>query len=1122
MSRHYTDAQLDAIDTTGCHLCVDAGAGSGKTMVLVERMLRLLESGKATLDEIVAITFTERAAGEMKERLRREAHARAPRDDAAKQTFWRDIERRADTARISTIHSFCMAILKEHALALGQDPDFAILNDAEGHVLRRESAEAAVHEALERHDDPAVRLAVEFGAKTLVEELARLMKERGKLERALTAAPYEDPQALLAHWWDGADRACMTKFVEARPEIERVKHELSAIEGCCTKPGDKRETMRLELLGIAAALLQATTPDEVFEPYLRLAELSAVGGSAKAWTSKDAFDSIKACRDALRDALTFMAARAGDPATEERAAQLTCDMASLYRGVAVAYQREKRQRAVMEFDDLILDTLSIVRDRDDIRQSIAGDIKFLLIDEFQDTDNLQLELAQRLAAEATGPELFFVGDAKQSIYYFRGAEVRVFDEARRLAQRTIPLNMNFRTTPDVLGFVNAFFAKSNLLQYVEALYRPMIPHRPATHEPSVELIMPPANEEKILAKESRRREAAMLAARIHTMCNGPETAHVEDLDTNEWRPARYGDIARLFRATNDLYLYEQALRARDIPYYVVAGSGFYQRQEILDLVNLLHVIVDPYDTYALFGFLRSPIAGISDEALLQLEWNGGFAQAFAQADYAGPHAEALRTAQTLIADLRAYRELPLPLFLRRVLEQSQYEAILLGQFLGPQKAANIRKMVDLAHQFGQTRASSLRAFLRYMDEMAGVELPEGEASMLPAEGNAVILMTIHKAKGLEFPIVFVPDLGRETAKGRDVLTAVHPELGLSLRPYDDVGKLAATPFHALIQQDHQTKEDAEHARILYVALTRARDRLVLSTGPDRCAKRSWMESILGMLDPLRSGDGSIIADPNGQCVVRMRQDMEGPPGTQAAEAVPQAVDLDAVRRHVSRIEHVPAGRRIFGVSEVLAQMMPHEIDGSSRATRASHDAMLRGEVVHRFFECWDFAAPVETLAHAMLDELDVPSPAHARYIEDLDAIARRTQKHAMGATIRDSGHAMRERPFILRIGDAMLRGEIDAVLSDRRVLDYKTGARRPDLEERYLWQLRLYAAAVDALDGDVSDEALLFYVDTGDVIHVDVSSPMRDQARARAGEAIAAMRKGIPVLNTMDSDHAEV
>ena len=1108
MTREYTDAQRDAIEITGCHLCVDAGAGSGKTMVLIERMLRLLETRNATLDQIVAITFTERAAGEMKERLRREAHKRAPRDDAEKLSFWRDIERRADTARISTIHSFCMAVLKNHALALGQDPDFAILSDAEGYVLRHEVAEAALHDALENQDEAVVRLAVEFGATMLVDELARMLKDRARLDRAIAAAPHDDPAALLRHWRAIAETDCMQRLHAARPEIERVRHELDSLDGCCTKPGDKRETLRRDLLSIAADLLIAANLADAADAYQRLMKVSAVGGSAKAWPSQDAFESIKDARDALREALGFMANGECDPRVEERSAQLTCDAVAVYRSSAQTYRSEKRRRAAMEFDDLILDTLAIVRGREDIRKHIAADIKYLLIDEFQDTDSIQFELAQRLAEESPGPELFFVGDAKQSIYYFRGAEVRVFNGARQIANRTIELKRNFRTLPDVLWFVNDFFAQSGLLRQVEESYQPMDAHRAATHEVCVELIMPPDGDVKALAKESKQLEAAFLAARIRALCEGPDAIRIEDPSNGEMRHARYGDVAILFRATNDLYVYEQALQAAGIPYYVVAGSGFYRRQEIIDLLNLLHVVIDPFDTYAQFGFLRSPVAGISDETLLALEWNGGFAKAFEQDGYEGPQPEAFCTAQQLIAGLRADSDLPLPVFLRRVLERTAFEAILLGQYLGLQKAANIRKMVDLAHQFGQTRASGLRAFIRYVDEMADVELPEGEASMLPEGGDAVILMTIHKSKGLEFPIVVVPDLGREAGKGRGVLTAVHPDMGVSLRPYNDEGKVASTPFHALIQAEHQRKEEAEHARILYVALTRARDRLILSSGPDRCAKGSWMESLIHTLRP-QVKHGEAIAAASGKWQCRVWHEFARSYGLPLEHAVAPGIDEQAIMRRVAPMSHVPAARRVFGVTEVLDWMAPHPVESSQHAApRGNAVAMARGSAVHALFEQWDFVEDPLSLVTQVVYHSDVPAHARPAMLDDLVRISQRVfdspLRQECAATTRD----MRERPFVLRVGDALLRGELDAILPGARILDYKTGARRPDLGERYLWQLRLYAAAVEALDGAVADEAFLFYVDSGEIVSVDVSPKWRADALARAADAIQRLQRG--------------
>ncbi len=464
-----TDEQRTAIETYDKSLCVDAGAGSGKTSVLVERILYLLEQRHATLDQIVAITFTDKAAAEMKERLRSECRKKAPEDDPQLLNFWRHIERRLESARISTIHAFCMGLLKEHALSLGKDPEFGILTEPESFLLRVEVIELTLHELLESDDASAFRLAIEFRRAELVDVLRAMLSDRGAIARIAENHDVSEPHALLNDWSRVVDAHVERQNAElvSSPLFVNAVRELVELAGQCADPDDKREVMRRALLSEMERAIQAQDNHERVCALGGISALNALGGSKKKWASHDAFDSVRDLLKSTKDAIAKRQIAMVDPGLLTRAAELTVDLLTVYRRTVENLDEAKQRRNAYDFEDLIAQTLQVLRDDErgdgSVRARVARSIKYLLIDEFQDTDSVQLEIARLLSGVPGGPQLFIVGDAKQSIYYFRGAEVDVFRSARESADEVVRMDKNFRSLPDVLTFVNDFFTKSRLL-----------------------------------------------------------------------------------------------------------------------------------------------------------------------------------------------------------------------------------------------------------------------------------------------------------------------------------------------------------------------------------------------------------------------------------------------------------------------------------------------------------------------------------------------------------------------------------------------------------------------------------------------------------------------------------
>ena len=566
---------------------------------------------------------------------------------------------------------------------------------------------------------------------------------------------------------------------------------------------------------------------------LRDATIVQGGGGKKAWSSGDIYEEYSAAAKTLRATIDKVSELATfNPKDALPAAEASLALLDIARGLATAYQKRKQQLAALDFDDLLIAARELLTGpaRAELRQRLAAQTKLLLVDEFQDTDPLQVELVRALCdGHVTDGTLFFVGDYKQSIYRFRGADPHVFRRLRDEvpAAGRLPLTRNFRSQPAVIEFINRLFARE-----IGAEYEPLEAHWPQLGQtPAVEFIWaiepevergasdidsfnpePTAtarskgtsavadgsglNEqsesEGSPAERNRRREARWIARRLRAMLDSGEKL-VGESDA-EGRPTlravRPGDITLLFRALTNVEYYEEALREHGIDYYLVGGHAFYAQQEIFDIVNLLRAVANPCDEVALAGVLRSPMFSILDETLYRLSkhergLSGGFwsvipyvrpsslAHPTGQAgkpdaldSIADDELDRLRFAAQTLAELRAEKDrAPIAELIHKSLERTGYDAVLLAEFLGERKLANLHKLIEQARDFDATGIFTFADFIVQLSQFVARQPDEPLAATQPESINAVRLMSIHQSKGLEFPVVFVVDLDRPRRRG---------------------------------------------------------------------------------------------------------------------------------------------------------------------------------------------------------------------------------------------------------------------------------------------------------------------------------------------------------------------
>ncbi len=774
-------------------LLLAAGAGSGKTSVLVERFVRAVREDGIAPGRILAITFTERAAAELRERVR----ARLLELGGREAAHW-SIADRPESAMIGTFHGFCARLLRVHALTAGLDPEFAILDEADAGRLRLLAFRRA---------------------------LAALLTETG----------------MLADTGTRADGASLPASVEG---------------GCLPASAGSRREETIDLLAAYGA-------DRVRRMVLGVyAEQRSRGASLPV----------------LPDP-TLSVAEPSEPASDRepeaiRACALT---GAVLEEFGRRYAELKHARAALDFDDLELCARELLEAHEGVRRAWRERIELLMVDEFQDTNRRQLALLELLERE----NLFTVGDELQSIYGFRHAEVEIFRERRRRLKAegaAIALAHNFRACPPLIAAVNSVFGE----RFGDA-YTPLIAARAGeTEEPLIELLLTDKSAwsergdqtslTQPLAQDVagalppatlwRQAEARLLAQRVAELIAAGKAAA--------------GDVAVLLRAAGDLPVYERALEERGLRTLAAVGS-FWGHQQIGDLLAWLRALANPLDELALYSVLASPLVGISSDGLALLalhtraagggawatiagaggaggedmggaraggEGTGGEstgegaagdgigAESELFARLAAPDRECLaRFAERFATDRGAASELGAAELLLRAIAQSGYERHVLSLAWGDRRLANIHKLLRLARRFEALEGRDLRGFLDYVEHRRALSESSEPHAPIGSEPDAVRLMTIHAAKGLEFPVVCLADLGRNGNGTPPDLLVDGDRIGLRLASLDGSPPVACLRYEQLYEERRRS-EAAEEERILYVGMTRARERLLLSGSCD--------------------------------------------------------------------------------------------------------------------------------------------------------------------------------------------------------------------------------------------------------------------------------------------------
>jgi ATP-dependent helicase/nuclease subunit A len=842
-----TREQLRALEVSGVSVALSAGAGTGKTFVLAERFVRAIEGPDASpLGRVVALTFTNKAARELRERIRRECRSRLEKgDDPAR---WRTILRGLEAARISTFHAFCGDVLRRHAIEAKVDPGFTVLDQSIAVSIRQDALAKTLRDALTRRDSDLIDLAVEYGLGMVRQSIDNLLANRsaGEIRDWTVRKPRELVDAWLKIWTE-----------EVQPELLKAFQDSL---GPCLRLIDEHEfdnpKVQARLNEFREAVASLEVPGDPVPRLSRISEAAKVSGLlAKLWPDAEIYEAIKthfgSIRDEIKKLLKFLPF---DEQSTLEAAEQGLKFARLTVQAREVYDKAKRDRGGIDNDDLLLMTRELLTAPGSLaREAVSASIDLVLVDEFQDTDPVQAEILECLAgSKLLEGKLFLVGDVKQSIYRFRGARPELFGDYRTRfpIEGRLELSANFRSIPAILAFANALFADT-FREANSAL-------RPGTNavaidpegSPAIEFLWASAVDgepAKGDANARRKDEAERISRHLKTRLD--QGWMIVDRGNQTPRPARQGDIAFLFRSLSDASDYEQALVAEGLDYHVVGGSGFYAQQEVLDLINVLTAVEDPLDAVSLAGALRSPFFSISDDGLFWIatekfgQPHEGLDLCLSEAKFLEKLPEVDRPradrARRLLDRWRDGKDrLPIADLVERILTESGYEPALIGEFLGDRKRANARKLVQMARRFDEQGGFTLADFVaRLRADLRGAT-KETQAATTDEEGEIIRLMSIHQAKGLEFPIVVLPDLDRKRP-GELKRVAFDSELGPLVNlvveaegeDVDDAesGKSLGWTIH---RHRERLADDAEALRLFYVAVTRARNALVISSATE--------------------------------------------------------------------------------------------------------------------------------------------------------------------------------------------------------------------------------------------------------------------------------------------------
>ncbi len=1195
---NWTERQLEAIKKRGSTLLVSAAAGSGKTAVLVERIKRLLLEEGTGIDRMLVVTFTNAAAAEMKEKISRMlTKALAdPETDPAKRSFLRHQHDILGRASICTFHSFALDLLRRYYHVIGVDPDLRICDESNQSIFKRDAMDELFEDRFESRD-PDLLYFLDRYAGSRSNEPAKAMIRA--MHTFLQSLP--DPDGWLK---DAAEGKLFDAEKFTRCAAELAEEELSAVcsylkmasyifdsvpEGALANISAKHADDMASAEAILAAFERS--PEEGFKAV----------SEGIAWTAmrtnkqeKDLFETVKepvgALRKKAKKRFDDLRSTLEDFSLSELETEkdmllpplkALCALTADFSG---RYNEKKLARRCLDFSDIEHMALRIL-ENEEVCAECRERFDAIFIDEYQDSNLVQESLIQRICRP---DNVFMVGDVKQSIYKFRLAEPELFlakyrdIKAGKLAgSEVVDLNSNFRSKGPVIAYINGIFEKimteasCGIVYDSDASLVEGAPYDgPLRYEPEFFLIsrsMPEEAEtpedEEIGELKSDELEALNAVRVIKKYLGKP----IYDSASGSTRPLRYADMAILLKSVkNRGEVYYRTLLDAGIPVQLDRSEGYFDVMEIQVFMNLLRLIDNRQKDVPLLSVLRFPAFGFraddlaavrvwadaaypAEDGRKQTEYNRAFTLYAAE----GPEGELRDRCAAFLEKLDSWRVrasfLPLGDFLWELLNETCIIDFCAALPAGKQRRANLSALINKAENYEAENASGLYGFINYIDTISSnrIKINTGQARIDPGGSDAVSIMTIHKSKGLEFPFVLTAGLGNKLFQnsGETSQALFDRDLGAALRIVDpDKGLYADPASFGLIKRRKKREELAETIRVLYVALTRAKDILVLSgTAQDAFKKlqaaeysvpgdvsgcNTYLDMVLPVLGRGRTTvvlPSELASDPY-DCAPReaeLRKALENGFVVKKPSVPPEEISGRLGRRYFE--EPSEKQKRKYSVSQLAEieraglEYLPRVLSGEEGAEEKEENASVyrdrkipafissekklsgaeKGTAYHSVMEHIPFTAEnksPEDVA-AFIEELaakNILSPAEASAV-DPERISAFFSSD-VGKRAVTAPEVFKEAPFVYRkeyMGrEILVQGTIDCYFEEADgivLVDYKSNyvdkadleAQLEELRQSYLPQLSLYREAIEHIQGKKVKEAVLYLFSTGGELRVD-------------------------------------
>lgn len=1148
----YTASQEAAITSRDTNLLVSAAAGAGKTQVLIDRIVRLVVVDQVPLEQMVVVTFTNAAAGEMKERLQ-QGLSQAMQDYPEKRAFLYRQLRALPRAHVSTLHAYCIQTMRTYYHVVNLEPNFRVLNDATGVILR----EKALVDVMEAHYDEADeafnRLIEAYGGRNndqrvldMIQQLAVFLQSLPEAEAWLQSAltPYEMSGT---HPLTETDSFVAVLFQHVQQGLSAVAALLEEADALLPFEGPTavyRETLAADEALVAARYEIGMAGTDVAD-LLPLGEkpvfdrLKTVPAKKMDEADQAVADRFKALRAQYKDrlqAVTEMIPTEGPLALIRDRAQIQPFLKTLIactKDYMVQYATLKRKRNEVDYNDLEMFMLKILED-EEAHAAITRQIRFVFFDEYQDCNAVQEAIVNRLAPDRG---LFYVGDVKQAIYGFRFADPHLFNDryACYVAGGTgevIHLADNFRSVPGILAFCNALFTDLMRADLGEVVYRQkghsfVVPQ----HDAGAEAVHLVALESDGAIDERQLAEAMWIAEKIQ-----------ENVEAKRWR---YSDVAILMRAPGGrLGAYETAFKKARIPYYSDNTTVNFDNMEVRLFLNMLQVLNNDCLDTPLAAVLLSPFGGLTDDHLATIRLacpEASFAEA-CRSYHQTKKDEVGAKLGVFYRSLDAWRKRlqmePLPEVANALFQESGYAAFLLSLEEGAERIENMQAFIHRMSEFDADADTGLQGFLQYAEvlkQRKGDGLSPGIA--LTTDDDRVQIMSIHKSKGLGFPVVFVADLSRRfNFRDAGKPLVLHRHLGFAMDVVDLEQATTHTTFERrMMQAQFRQETRSEEVRLFYVALTRAKKELFLVTSAKDVRKeinkksaglatdataqgssfQDWMFTYLG-LDASESALS--LAHQGTAKALFTYHEVDAKPYTMPDEAAALgALNLDThpvaeqVVTNVARclgFQYPFAEETVLPLKTTVTQLAQERQVGEMTAwSQTSGESSIsvttplflqdeihftgaeQGTALHRVMQLIPLHIAAAGNLTAAINEMEAKAlitPAEAAAVSETQLLVNFFQSDLGLEVLRHRDRVEREVSFTMRKEGYIVDGQIDLIYGDGNkwhIIDFKSD--RTINASRYTVQMALYREALEKARDICVGSVHLFWLRHGVATRMD-------------------------------------